>query len=74
VIYKDIKPSNFVMGTGKNGNCIYVIDLGIASGEPDDENPLHPNETLLPFGIMTYASININGQYSICEPLHYILE
>jgi serine/threonine protein kinase len=71
VIHRDIKPSNFVMGTGKNGNCIYVIDLGIASGEPDDESPSHPNEKLLPFGTMTYASIN--GQFSPCEPLHYTL-
>ena len=29
-IHRDVKPSNFLMGTGSNGNVIYVTDFGIS--------------------------------------------
>ena len=31
VIHRDIKPENFLMGVGKQGNLIYVTDLGLAT-------------------------------------------
>ena len=31
VIYRDIKPENFLMGVRKQGNLIYITDLGLAT-------------------------------------------
>ena len=31
VIHRDIKPENFLMGVGKQGNLIFVTDLGLAT-------------------------------------------
>ncbi|MCJ1479816.1 serine/threonine protein kinase [Lambiella insularis] len=39
VLHQDIKPANFLMGTGSKGNCVYVTDLGLASGHFSSEAP-----------------------------------
>jgi serine/threonine protein kinase len=31
VVHNDIKPENLTIGTGRNGNCIYIIDFGSAT-------------------------------------------
>ncbi|CAI6089393.1 unnamed protein product, partial [Clonostachys chloroleuca] len=31
IIHNDVKPTNFAMGSGKNGNTLYLIDLGLAT-------------------------------------------
>ncbi|KUI60213.1 Casein kinase I isoform delta [Cytospora mali] len=31
LIHRDIKPGNFVMGSGRQGNVVYVIDFGLAT-------------------------------------------
>ena len=64
VIHRDIKPENFLMGTRRNGNCIYVTDLGLASEyihRQDPSGPLPSNPDLL--GTVRFASIN--GHYGI---------
>ena len=30
IIHRDIKPENFLMGTGKQGNRVYITNLGIS--------------------------------------------
>ena len=39
VIHQDIKPANFLMGMGINGNCVYVTDLGLATEYDPDRAP-----------------------------------
>src|SRR5258706_16297979 len=33
-VHLDIKPENFLMGTGKLGNVVHIIDFGLASRYP----------------------------------------
>ncbi|KAH9883632.1 casein kinase I isoform delta [Xylariomycetidae sp. FL2044] len=56
-IHRDIKPDNFLMGTGKQGNLLYTIDFGLSKESTDDEH--HQGYQGLPFGGTShYASIN----------------
>lgn len=34
IIHRDIKPENCLMGVGRYGNQVYVIDLGLATERP----------------------------------------
>ncbi|KEF55611.1 uncharacterized protein A1O9_08361, partial [Exophiala aquamarina CBS 119918] len=34
-LHRDIKPENFLRGTGKQGNIVYMTDLGLAAYEGD---------------------------------------
>ncbi|KAL2186167.1 kinase-like protein [Thermothelomyces heterothallicus CBS 203.75] len=56
-LHRDIKPDNFLMGIGKQGNTLYTIDFGLAKEFSDVER--HKNAEGLPLGGTTrYASIN----------------
>ncbi|KAK4107448.1 kinase-like protein [Canariomyces notabilis] len=56
-LHRDIKPDNFLMGTGKQGNTLYTIDFGLAKEFSDAERC--KNAEGLPLGGTTrYASIN----------------
>jgi casein kinase I homolog HRR25 len=59
VIHRDIKAENFLMGTGKNGNCIYITDLGLAATyRPNREHVgAHPSSPRL-LGTACLASIH----------------
>ncbi|KAK1812543.1 casein kinase I [Friedmanniomyces endolithicus] len=60
VIHRDIKPQNFVLGTGTNGSVIYVTDFGLAdeytiSRVKAEEEEIPPRSHLV--GTARFASI-----------------
>jgi len=59
ILHRDIKPGNFVMGRGKNGNNLYLIDYGLATPYLDVHGNHIPYSTNARFhGTDKYASIN----------------
>jgi len=67
-IHRDIKPDNFLMGLGKKGNLVYVIDFGLAKKYRDSKThqhiPYRENKNLT--GTARYASINTHLGIGIC--------
>lgn len=59
-IHRDIKPDNFIMGTGKNSGRVYIIDFGLSKRYRDSTTKKHipyvENKSLT--GTARYASIN----------------
>lgn len=59
-IHRDIKPDNFIMGTGLNANQVFIIDFGLSKKYRDPKTKLHipyvENKALT--GTARYASIN----------------
>ena len=59
VIHQDIKPENFLMGTGGNGYCVYATDLGLASELlPHQAPPATQQSESHLFGTANFASLN----------------
>ncbi|KAL9621089.1 MAG: hypothetical protein Q9160_004474 [Pyrenula sp. 1 TL-2023] len=59
VIHQDIKPENFLMGTGRNGNCVYITDMGLASEFlPHEAPPAARGSQSRLLGTANFASIN----------------
>ncbi len=60
IIHRDIKPDNFVMGSDKNKDMLYLIDFGLAkkfrSSKTEQHIKFTNNKKLT--GTARYASIN----------------
>ena len=59
-VHRDIKPQNFVMGVGKRGNQVNMVDFGLASEyhDPKTHSHIKYRENLSFQGTYRYASIN----------------
>ena len=71
-IHRDIKPDNFLMGIGKRGNQVNVIDFGLAKKYRDPKTHFHipyrENKNLT--GTARYASINTHLGVGKCRPCY----
>lgn len=67
-IHRDIKPENVLMGIGKSGSRVNVIDFGLAKKYRDTRTlfhiPYREKKTLT--GTARYASINMHLGIGMC--------
>ena len=55
LVHRDVKPDNFLMGTGRQGNVVHAVDFGLAENyRISDRRGIHE-------GSRRYASINYHN-------------
>jgi serine/threonine protein kinase len=57
IIHNDIKPTNFAMGSGKNGNTLYLIDYGLSTTFEEIKHKEEVKETGGLLGTAYYAPL-----------------
>ena len=67
VIHRDVKPDNFLMGTGRRGNQVYVTDMGLATESREVQTKTIPTGALRRHLIGTAYFASINGHLGIRE-------
>lgn len=66
VVHQDIKPANFLMGMGINGNCVYATDLGLAA-EYDPHRALNITQESRSRLLGTAHFASLNGHRGISK-------
>ena len=71
-VHRDIKPDNFLMGTGKLGNLVHVVDFGFAVEFRDPETRIHMayHDKHKLGGTTRYASVNNHLGVGMYEIIH----
>ncbi|OHT05962.1 CK1 family protein kinase [Tritrichomonas foetus] len=60
LVHRDIKPDNFMMGTGNNSTQVYIIDFGLSKRfqDPKTHEHIQMTESRSLTGTARYASVN----------------
>lgn len=69
ILHVNIKPHNFLMGTGRLGNLVYIVDFGLSREYRDLKTKKHRpyHEGLIPSGTFEFMSINTYLGVDMCN-------
>ena len=76
IIHRDIKPENCLMGMGRQGNVVYVTDLGLATERRDPPPNFNTGRPLRPklIGTAYFASVNGHTGGGKCNILQLLFK
>lgn len=67
VIHRDVKPENFLMGTGRHGNQVYVTNFGLATERREIQIKANPTGAAKRHLIGTARFASVNAHLGIRE-------